>query len=55
MYGERLGHFVTFKKKNKSYSNFIYIFLYFCFSSWTRERNLKQLFRGLHGINRALN
>ena len=28
MYGERLGHFVTFKKK-KSYSNFIYIFYTF--------------------------
>jgi len=28
MYGERLGHFVTFLK-NKSYSNFIYIFYTF--------------------------
>ena len=59
-YGERLGHFVTFLKTNRTlilyiYNLFIYLFIYLFFRSWTRERNLKQLSRGLHGINRALN
>ena len=55
-YGERLGHFVTFLKTNRTLILYIYfIYIYFCFRSWTRERNLKQLSRGLHGINRALN
>ena len=46
-----------FQKQNHTlilYINKI-LFLYFCFRSWTRERKLKQLSRGLHAINRALN
>ena len=44
-----LVHFVAFLK-TKSYSDFIY----YIRSSWTMEMDLKQLSRGLHGINRAL-
>ena len=46
--GGGLGHFVTFLK-TKSYSN---ICIYFR-ASWTRERDLRKLSRGIHGINRV--
>ena len=49
-----LGHFVTFLK-TKTYSIYIFKKKYINIrSSWTMERDLKQLSRALHGINCAV-